>query len=240
MKRIAVLFSLLLALTPASAQMTMTGVGGGFGGGAATNNLSVDCNSTTCPTFLATTGTTASVTLTTTQTNELIVVQFVGNTCTPTSIADTSSLTWTARTGQPFTLGSGQLVYYWTAPAAAALTSDVITLTCGAGYSFSAMVAYGVAGYKTSGAFDSGGPQSLTSDPVSITTANQFTMVTGAFAVNTSTPTAGAGYTQIGNTNSDFALFEYKIVNSAGVNSVTLGTGAGASHGGVADAIVSK
>lgn len=36
MKRIAVLFSLLLALTvAASAQMTMTGVGGGFGGSAA-------------------------------------------------------------------------------------------------------------------------------------------------------------------------------------------------------------
>jgi hypothetical protein len=101
------------------------------------------------------------------------------------------------------------------------------------------MIAYGIAGYKTSSPFDSGGPQ-VGTDPVSITTANQFTIVLGVFSANTSAPTAGSGYTPIGSLSGDWALVEYKLLSSAGAQSVTVGIGAGSTHVGVADAIVSR
>jgi hypothetical protein len=72
------LLTLLIALasiafgvcSPALAQGTIIGGGiwGGKPSGGGSNNLAVDCNSTTCPTTLASSGTTVSVTLTTTQT----------------------------------------------------------------------------------------------------------------------------------------------------------------------------
>jgi hypothetical protein len=134
----------------------------------------------------------------------------------------------------------GNELYYWTAPAASSMSADVITATCSAGWSFDPMIAYGIAGYKTSSPFDCGGLQSLQGDPVSITTANNFTILIGAFSTNTSNTTAGSGFTQLGRTSGDFVMFEYKIVTTSGAQSVTVGTGAGSTHIGVADAIVSR
>jgi len=64
-------------------------------------------------------------------------------------------------------------------------------------------------------------------------------MLIGGFRMqSTASPTAGAGYIGIA-LNSNFALSEYKPVSSAGIYSVTIGTGVGTSNGSIIDAIVS-
>lgn len=176
--------------------------------------------------------TTVTATITTAQSNDLIVAVCSDPGGVPT-IADTALLTWTPRTGSPFS-GGGHTIYYWTAVAASPLAADVVTVTAAA--TFHTLDVFGISGANTSSPFD-GSVVQATPDPVLISTSNANTFIFGASSAGTGNPTAGSGFTLI--SGADFQGVEYKVVSSTQTNlSVGWTTGSGNDHIIIADAIV--
>jgi hypothetical protein len=174
--------------------------------------------------------TTVSATITTTNTNDLIVAIVDDPGGTPT-IADTSSLTWTARTGSPFS-GGGHTTYVWTAPSSGTLSSDTITVTAAA--TFHTLNVFGISGSNTSSPFD-GSLQQASPDPVSITTTNANDFVYAHSNSGSSSPSPGTGLTNI--VSGNFAASFYAIF-SATQSAVSVGENPnGGSHLMLADAV---
>jgi len=179
-------------------------------------------------------GTSVAVNLTTTQTNDYIIVAIVANSGPIVSVSSTAlgSFTFMAASA-----GSGNVEEVWYKFSSGTLTADTITVTQSA-VDYITIDAFGVSGSgQTSAVFDSGGPQTTAgADPLSITTHNPNTMAVGCFRPNAANPTAGSGFNQI--SGADFALVEDKILSSAQTLSCTVGTGVGTSNGAVVFAIV--
>lgn len=175
-----------------------------------------------------------TLTLSTTSTNDVIVVDIAPNGAPIVSVTS-SHLTFTRHAivgSNPFTLER------WYAIAASTLSSEVITVTMTSAGPLLTAFAYGISGANTSSPWDSGGPQTSGSDPLSITTANANTMVLATFRMgSTASPTAGSTFTSIAPI-AGFAISEYKIVSSIGTYSCTLTTGAGNANGVIVDAVV--
>jgi hypothetical protein len=181
---------------------------------------------------------TTSVTLSTTKSNDIIVVAIEDNGGAITGVTG-GGLTWARRAT---ITGGGSNLETWWALAASPLSGVSITVTPTSS-GFTTVTAFGVNGAHTAAPWDvnaalpnhsSGTP----SDPRSATTTASNTMIIGAFRDSTSSPTAGAGYTAI-QLNADFALTEYQIVSSPQTAlAVTVGTGVSNTNGGIADAIV--
>lgn len=97
---------------------------------------------------------TGTVTLTTTQSNDVIILMFYhenkpGSTSPTISTVTSSHLTWAKRKGYTFNTGSGtncQDLEIWWATASAALTSEVITITLTGSIDDAAYHAFGVSG----------------------------------------------------------------------------------------------
>lgn len=175
--------------------------------------------------------TTVAATITTTHTNDVIVATVSDPGGSPT-IADTSLLTWTARTGSPYS-GGGHTQYVWSAVSAGILTADVVTVTAAA--TFHTLDVFGVSGADTSTIFDASVVQA-SPDPVLISTTFANTFIYGVANAGTGSPTAGTGFTLI--SGADFQGVEYKIVSAAQTNlSVGWTTGNGTAHLMLADAI---
>lgn len=206
-----------------------------------TNNLAVDPNAGFKATANATTGTTIAATISTTNSPDCIYVSIADAPLGTATIADTALLTWTARTGSPYS-GGGHVLNVWTAPSPSALTSDVITITDLSGYSYATMSVFAISGCNTSAMFDgnlSGGPVVATPDPAAITTTNPFDMIIGVCDSGTAANSAGSGFTLLNAAN--FAANEYKIVSTT-QSSLSVGwtTGATTCHTMIADAVVSR
>ncbi len=177
-----------------------------------------------------------TVTLTTTQANDVIVVFVVTNFASSTTVSSPTLGTFALRaTASP----GSQPITEWYSVSVGILTSEVITISSSGG-TFVTATAFAVHGAKTSAPFDLNGslPATSTTDPVSVSTTSAPTMVIGGFRANVASTPAGTGYTVI-QSNSFFALTEYQIVSSpqSGL-SVTMGSGAGTSGGSIGDAIV--
>jgi hypothetical protein len=209
------LFTFLIALVTiafgayaAQAQMCCTGVWSTKVTAVATNHLAFDAATTVGSTG----GTSTSVTLTTTQTNDLVVVCIQANSGVITSVSDTASLIWTqigVRTGTT-------AVYYAKAPSI--LSSDVITVNYNSTVGFDAVQAAAFSGSNTSTPLDSNGalPGTTTTSgtPLTLTTSNAKDLLFACYALNGG-ETAGAGWTLVPNSGSTgFDAFEYQIVNS--------------------------
>ena len=186
--------------------------------------------------------------------NTVIIVDIENNPVGATGIAQVSSPTlgiFTLHASHVVTGGSPQGIYRFYAIASSPLTDEVITITLTSleHGGFLSAIAYAVSYANTSSPFDSGGPvtggnQSDGVDPLSITTTNPTTIVLGTYREGSPVSDAqgleGAGYTQIGGTNNGYLLTEYKVVESAGIYSVTQsGAAVGKANGGIVDAIVS-
>lgn len=175
-----------------------------------------------------------SMNLTTSLSNDIIIVFTEQNGGSVSSVVSSPTLTWAHRA----TAGSGAttLEEWWAFAPSADTYAITVTIT---GNAFQSVAAFGVNGGKTSGnPFDTNGslPSTASSDPVSVSTTSANTMIIGGFRLgDPSTP--GTGYTSI--TTSDFLLTEYKIVSAAQTSlSVTAGSGAGGANGVIGDAIV--
>lgn len=194
-------------------------------------------------------GTTVSVTLSTTSSNDKIVVSVLYNsvnTAFPVfAISDTAGLTWGSVRGFAVSgINNAFGLLEYVATSASPLTNDVITVTISATtYTFAVASAFGISGANT---FDANGslPSTLagigTSDPVTYSTSSANDFIFVLFRMNSQTnPTAGAGWTQIIGAN--FQLLEYKKVTAAQTTqTATIATGVGDANGGIVDAIVSN
>jgi hypothetical protein len=169
------------------------------------------------------TGGTTSVTLTTTQSNDYIIVTILSNGGPVTGVSGSSL---GAFTRIAFT-NTGQLANVseiWAKFSPAALTSEVITVTMTSS-NYTTVDAFGVSGSnQTSLAWDAGSPVTSiwpgTTNPLSITTTTPDTMVIGHFYMpsNDTAFSPGTGYTFIG--NGDFSSTEYQVFTSAGAKTV--------------------
>lgn len=183
--------------------------------------------------------TTQLVTLSTTNSNDLIVVDVASNG------SPVVSLTSAHLTFSPLHARAGtdpQDIERWFAVAASPLSSEVITVTVTGSGSFNSTTAYGISGANTASPWDSGGPQTSAaspSDPISITTTNANTMAIATYRMaNTGSPTNGTGFTQIAALAGSFAISEFKILSSIQTLSCTLNAGAADAGAGIVDAVV--
>jgi len=172
-------------------------------------------------------GTSVPITLSTTKTNDVIIVFSQGNGNVATGISDTAGLTWTQIGTQTGTMAA------WSAFSAGILTGDVITITyAGVGSSFASLIAFGINGAPSSGFLDPNGALPGTtntiSTPLTLTTSNAKDFLFAAYSANDGTTmTAGAGWTAVPGTGGNFMFAEYQIVTttqSALAASLTAGT----------------
>jgi hypothetical protein len=180
------------------------------------------------------------VTLTTTQTNDYIMVCVLSNGAPVVSVVGSTLGSFT-QLGHTFRPSSPFGEEIWGKFSSGILSSETITVNTTSSGTI-VVDAFGVSGSgQTSLVMDAGGPQVIAgnpADPVSITTVNANTMVIGAFSLQSGPGnTAGAGFTLVSAT--DFAVAEYKVLSATATTSVALGT-PGASDGGVAVAIVAS
>jgi hypothetical protein len=175
---------------------------------------------------------TATATLTTTHSGDVIIVVVQANSAPLTGVSGASLGAFTHRTSE----GGSQDIEEWYAIASGALTSEVITATQSAS-NFLTIDAFGISGANTSSPYD-GTAVVGASDPLHISTTHANTFIFGGFKMNsTASPTAGAGWTGLSGAN--YQLSEYQIVSSTQTSlAVSLTTGAGDIQAGLADAVV--
>jgi hypothetical protein len=214
--------------------MMMTGVGApSGGGGGCTNNIAVDGSGVSS----AGGSTTSTVTLTTTHTNDFALIAIQHNAGAVTSVTDGAGLTWTL-------LGIANTTEVWSAFSTGILTSDVITITYNSVPAFDSIVAWGLTGTVTSSFFDPNGALPGTTivagTPLTLTTSNACDFLFAAYAGNSGTVTADAGFTLIPGSGGNFMGVEYKLVTATqSALSMTVG-GTTAIKNGIGSAVKSN
>lgn len=169
-----------------------------------------------------------TVTLTTSSADDYIALFITSNPGTVSSVAG-GGLTWNLRSS--INSGGNVLTYYY-AIAATALTSTVITVNMSSS-TFTTLDVFGISGADTGSPFD-GSVVTATGTVAQITTTNANDIVIGAMIT---TDSAGAAYTQVpASVPADFQMVEYKIV-SATQTALNVDTNGGASTLTIADAI---
>ena len=138
---------------------------------------------------------------------------------------------------------SGDIIEEWTGVSTSAV-SAAVTVNISGTTSFLTIHAYEVIGSPTTSYFDSGGssnvPQTTNGDvDITITTNNAIDILLGAFrSASVANPVAGTNFTRIlGATGSGYTMTEYRVVSSAGSQTVQKGVG-NSTNGGIADAII--
>lgn len=190
-------------------------------GGGAGSPPSIDPNGSAIGFFQLGSGTSTTVTISTTNSNDVIIMDLSDSSGASSAVVSSPSLTWTKRTS---VFPGSATTERWFAIAASPLTSEVITIS-GLSNSFSRGTAVAISGANTAAPFDAGGPVSgSTADPQSITTASPNTLILAYFTCNTPT-SPGAGWTTVHTAAGDFAISEYQTQTAAGTYSATLGTG---------------
>jgi hypothetical protein len=178
----------------------------------------------------------ASVTLTTTQANDVIILDVLQDGTAVGSVSDAAGLVWQQRA----VAGTGSdTIYEYYAIAPDALSSDVITVNFAGTASYVDLNAFGVSGANTSSPFDSN--VSVPATPASstgvVTTSNANDLIVAGYRFGSdATPAAGTGWTAI-NASGDYFLSEYQVVSSAQAGLVATASTAD-QNGGIIDAIV--
>ena len=219
---------LCLISSAAWAQVPMTGAGKGAPSSGSTNHMSVD------GTASANGSTSAVITLSTTKTNDVILVGITSNGSNATiTIGDTAGLIWNLRAQS--TGGAAPLKLYY-AVSSGILTNDTITVS-DATSAFTSATAVAVNGANTGAPFDPNGalPSIDVGGASTITTTNANTILLGVVRmVNPATPSPGSGWTNA-STSGLYFLFEYQFVTST--QSGTSVTYTGTSNGSIGDAV---
>ncbi len=196
-----------------------------------------------------TTGSPKTLTLTTANAGDIIIV---GGLCNlgisgfPTgvsSITDVAGLTWHKRVDANVPGGAGDFyIFEYYAVAPSALSSDVITVTFSRATTYLSMAAFGVSGANTSSPFDPNASIPTQTDGgsnavVSTTDANTFVIGITRQSTN-SNPGPGTGFTSIAGAAGGYVEVEYAVFSSAQTN-LSVGDGAvSTTNGIIADAIV--
>lgn len=161
---------------------------------------------------------TPTITLTTTQTNDIIILAANRDGDPILSVVGATLGAFT----QLFTPGSANGADMWACFAPSALSSEVVTITQTHNFD-NAYDIFGVSGSNQTsltGAFDAGGPQTSATAPISITTVNANTMVIALFSIIISqSPGASSGYTVVPNSDIDHMVTTYKVLSATGTES---------------------
>lgn len=175
--------------------------------------LALDGNGFTSLPFQSSTA--ATVQLTTSRANDLIIVDVVQNGTTVASVADGAGLVWQQRAVAG---SSGETIEEYYALAPTALTADSITVKFAGTASYADVNAFGVSGANTASPFDTGAPATGGAGPASISTANATDMIVASsrFAAD-ATPSAGANWTAI-SASGGYYLSEYQLVSATEQN----------------------
>lgn len=179
-------------------------------------------------------GTTSTPSLTTTKTNDYIVLCIQVNGSGVSTITDTAGLTWT----QVSLVSSGGNSYVYRAFSSGILTSNVITITFTGSSAFFSTVTFALNGTLGASALDVNGTlpgTTTTSTPLTLTTSNANDLLFASYALNTGTGTAdtGNGWTLVPGSGGNFMAVEYKLVTatqsafSAGLATGTIKNGIG-------------
>lgn len=186
-----------------------------------------------------TTGSDATVTLTTSSSNDVIVLMITINDTTVSSVSSSNVTGWGLRKQQAVS-GGGFYIEEWAGVAASPLSSEVITVTFTGTSEHCVIDAIGISGADTSTKWDSNGalPDGQTTGTCSITTTNSDDFLIGGYRFGSEqNPTEGAGWTKV--SGADASLLEYKIVSTTqSALSVGIGTGNGNQNAGIGDAII--
>ena len=213
---------------------TLTGVTLTNTSGAGVGTLALDGNGFTSKPFVASTS--ASVNLTTSKANDVIILEIVQNGASVSAVSDTAGLIWHQRA----IAGSGSsTIYEYYAIAANALTADAITVSFAGTASYADVNAFAVSGANTSSPFDGNGsvPVTAATSSGAVTTSNANDFIFAGYRFNSnSTPGAGSGWTAI-NASGGYYLSEYQIVSATQANLVATASSAD-QNGGIVDAIV--
>jgi hypothetical protein len=177
----------------------------------------------------------ATVTLTTSNSDNVIMLQVATNQGPVTSVTS-SGLTWSFIAADG-TSSISQLEF-WYAIASSPLSSHVITVN-NTGNGFTTIDAFGVSGVDTSSPFDADASTPATNSSnadllISTDTADTF-IISGYRMSNTASPSQGAGWIKISGAN--YALSQYQIVSSTQTN-LAATIASGSRNGGVALALV--
>jgi hypothetical protein len=175
---------------------------------------------------------TIGVNLTTTQSNDVIIVSVLSNVGPVTSVT-APGLTFTYRTNGVTAAPGANIIEQWRAVASSPFSGTITVNTTGSGYT--TVDAFGVSGVDTAVIYDSNASlpaRSSNGSPSSafISTTASNTFIIGAMnMVSTANPGAGSGWTLI--SGAHYTLMEYKIVTIEQTNlQVTEATGQ--SHAG--------
>lgn len=178
----------------------------------------------------------ASVKLTTSNTNDVIIVDVVENSTAVASIADSAGLAWHQRA----VAGSSSYpIYEYYAIAPSALTNDQITAFFSGTASYADINAFGISGADTSAPFDASvaAPSTLAPSTGSISTGNTNDLIFAGYRfASNGTPTAGNSWTAI-NASGGYYLSEYKVVSTA-QNGLSAPASSSDQNGGIIDAVV--
>jgi hypothetical protein len=205
----------------------------GGGGGAGAGSLALDGNGFANKAVPATS---ASVTLTTTQANDVIILDIVQNGASVSSVTDVAGLVWHQRAVAGT---AGQTIYEYYAIAPSALSSDAITVYFAGAASYADLNAFAVSGANTSAPFDSSVsvPATPAASTGSITTGNANDLIVAGYRFGANAaPAAGSGWTAI-NASGGYYLSEYQVVSSTQAGLVATAS-TGDENGGIIDAIV--
>jgi hypothetical protein len=207
-----------------------------------TNDMEADGSASTGCGYTAT----CSLSLTTTHSNDLIIV---GCNCFPSSspfsVKDTSGLTFVQRQS-PLSIGGNEFVETWYAIAASALSSDMISVTtANTGETWYGIIAFAVSGANTAQPFASGFPLSQANLKCASPCNTGVSAPAGAFVfqvggdTGSTLQTAGTGMTLIQATKEGQDSYAQYEALSSSLSGATLsfGTAQGSDFGVIVDAI---
>jgi hypothetical protein len=157
-----------------------------------------------------------TLSLTTTQTNDVIVVVVQGADSGGTGFTITGSgLTFRQR-GSTLDVGGNLFAVFWAKATSTFSGNITVTVNSWAGFGFSSAIGWAISGANTSSLFDANvslPATTSTTAAASGTTSNANDFVFAAYQDGLGT--AGAGWAQILNGTGDFSV-EYQVVSSAG------------------------
>jgi hypothetical protein len=201
---------------------------------ASTSSLGLDGHAN-----VDTSGSSATLTLTTSSANDVIIAMAGGQQGAAPTIGDTGGLTWILRTH--YDDGSKTSLYEWYAIASSPLSSDRITITSNLGYNNYEV--FGVSGANTASPFDpnSGLPALASSGTsgyphLSLSTSNAADFIFAGEVTSycgTSFTGAGTGFTLIDSNSppQQNGAYEYELVSST-QSALPVGWGSGGCTGG--------
>ena len=177
-------------------------------------------------------GTTASMTLSTTSANDVIVVSCAYNGAVSITSVTGAGLTFTSRAKA----GNTQYIDEWYALASSALSDETITVTFSSNNSYDACSAFGISGANTSAPYDTNAslPVQSTAAPT-YSTSNPNDFIISLTRTLTATPTPTSGWTSIYAPTGGYYLVQYQIVSAVQTNATIAVPG---TNGTIADAVV--